>query len=203
NRGLQRGPSLRADVDGDALADEIYVALDPASGPPCAAFVVVVTASGPISEPVWEMGSQAGLPEPRLHGTVDINGDGVPEILVDEAVGASTQFVGALIATDGDLRRVEPGGNGDGATDGLFAYGGSVGHLEGVGCASEDRVVMSVATPGTSQQDVADGVYDVHRRFYELDGSTLKLDTTEEKHLPADRLDTELPEFATGPFGNC
>jgi hypothetical protein len=149
------------------------------------------------------MGAQGGLPEPRIHELVDIDGDGASEVVVDEAAGASTQFVGAFAISDGALERLRPTGNEGGTleAEGLFAYGGSVGHIDGVGCASGE-IVVSGAVPGDAPGDLAHQIYRVDRRFYEIDGSTLKLDRTEKLRLPANRLEG-LPEFSLGPFGNC
>ena len=203
NRALQNGPSRTGDVDGDGFVDEIYVEVDPNMPPPCSGFIVVHTSTGNLAATIWEMGSSGGLPEPRIHGLVDIDGDGALEVLVDEAAGASTQFVGAFTVDEGDLERLTPAEKDAGPQEiaGLFGYGGSVGHLEGVGC-SGGEVVTSTALPGTSQEDVADGIYDVTRRFFAIEGPTLKLVRTDKRRLPADQIDS-LPEYSFGPFGNC
>ena len=202
----RRGSTVRADVDGDGLQDEIGIGLDPAGPLGCQAFLVVETTTEAYAVPVWEAGPEAGLPRPVLHGVVDLDGEPGDEILVDEAAGASTQFVGAFVFDDGALARitVEGGlpGSASGATGDLFAYGGSVGHIEAVDCAADGTFVVSTAVPGASQEDLERGVYDIERRFFTLNGSVLAPERTEREQVPIDRLE-RFPEFAAGPFGSC
>lgn len=201
----QVGSSLSADVDGDGAADDIHLAMDEAGGEGCAAFVVVELASSSVdAAPVWQVGSQGGLPAPRIQGFVDINDAGGEEIVVDEAVGASTQFVGAFIYTDGALQRVTISGGLESTsapgTESLFPYGGSAGHVEAVDCASPGTVVISAATPASTQE--GQGVYEIERRFYSFDGAVLERDDVETQQVPIARL-SRFPEYASSPFGSC
>ena len=203
DRSLQNGPTVTGDIDGDGFTDDIYIEVDRNSQPPCSAFVVGHTRGGDAAAPIWELGSAGGLPTPRIHGLVDIDGDGASEVLVDEAMGASTQFVGAFTDSGGDLKRLAPSEKDAGPQEisGLFGYGGSVGHLEGVGCAA-DGIVVSSAVPGTAPDEVADGIYVVDRRFFTLNEARLTLDHVEKRRLPAAEVQT-LPEYSGGPFANC
>lgn len=201
----QIGSSLSADIDGDGAADDIHVALDEAGGEGCAAFVVVELASGTVdAAPVWQVGSQGGLPAPRIYGFVDIDGAGGEEILVDEAAGASTQFVGAFIYTDDVFQRVTVSGGLDSTsapgTESLFPYGGSVGHVEAVDCASPGTVVVSTATPGSTQD--GQSLYEIERRFYSFDGARLEREDVETHQVPIARL-SRFPEYTSSPFGSC
>ena len=207
NPALQSGTTATADIDGDGASDEVHLALDPAGQTGCAAFVVVDTGGGAVAaSAVWEIGSQGGLPAPRLNGFVDIDGRPGNEILVDEAAGASTQFVGAFMYLEGSLERITVGGAiGGGAPAGgedLFAYGGSVGHLSAVDCTSDDRVVISTATPGAARSDAEEGIYDVERRFFVFEGAQLQRTDTESEQVPIDQLN-RYPEYRSSPFLSC
>lgn len=196
----QIGPAVTGDVDGDGATDRVHIAVDPAGGEGCSAFVVVEAAAGTTAAPTWEIGSQGGLPAPRIRGFADLNGSGGEEVLVDEAAGASTQFVGAFIYSDDGLARVTvPGGVGSDVpgTENLFPYGGSVGHLEAADCAGDGTIVISTAVPGSDQ-----GVYEIERRFYVFDGTDLERGDVESESAPIARL-SRFPEYSSSPFGSC
>ena len=202
----QVGGSTSADVDGDEALDDVFIAADSSAPAECAAFIVARLATGETtSAPIWEIGRTGGLPQPRIHGMIDV--DGVPgsEILVDEAAGASTQFVGVYVISDGDLVEVTVDGtlpSGSVAeTSDLFAYGGSVGHLDAVDCADEG-IVVSSATPSSDQDEQAEGIYDVERHFYLFEGSKLEREDVVREKLPVDEIDS-LPEFGGSLFGSC
>ena len=205
--GRQVGPSTETDIDGDGALDKVRLAADPAGPEGCRTFIVVdVGGVSTVAAPVWEVGSQGGLPQPRIHGFVDIDGRPGAEILVDEAAGASTQFVGAFVYLDDDLQRVTAdGGLGaevpSGAAD-LFPYGGSVGHVEAVDCAGDETIVVSVALPSADQAAAQEGIYEVRRRFFVFDGGVLERDEVETEDVPIDELD-RFPEYAASPFGSC
>lgn len=199
------GTSVQADIDGDGNLDTVALALDPAGTPGCSAFVVVDLGIEVVAAPVWEMGSEGGLPQPRIHGLEDIDDRPGDEILVDEAAGASTQFLGAFTFIEGDLTRITArGGIGQdevAAFDNLFPYGGSVGHIEGVDCAG-GFVVVSTATPSSDQDELARGIYEVARRFFTLEEGTLESEETQRTKTTAVELD-RFPEFGSAPFANC
>ena len=205
---FQLGTSATADVNGDGVQDQVRLAVDASSSnTACSAFVVVGIGGGTtiIGAPVWEIGSQGGLPNPRIHGFVDIDGRPGDEILIDEAAGASTQFVGAFVVIDDDLQRITVKG-GTGASDvsgvaDLFPYGGSVGHVEAADCTDEG-VVVSVATPSFEQGDAAEGIYEVERRHFVFEGSVLEKESVEVHDVPIDQLE-RFPEYGASPFGSC
>lgn len=197
----QVGGSTSGDVDGDGAADSIHLASDPAGAVGCSAFVVVDVGSSTLAAPTWELGAQGGLPQPRVNSLAQVDDKPGLEVVVDEAAGASTQFVGLYTFDGGDLKRVTISGGtkseiASGTTD-LFPYGGSVGHLDAVDCSEQGGVVISSATPSSTAT-----VYDVTRRFYSLSGTKLKLDDEKSASVPIDQLN-RFPEFAAGPFGSC
>jgi hypothetical protein len=205
--GLRIGGPLSGDVSGDGTADEVFLHLDESAPMGCQAFVVVESEAGVRAAPVWLLGVDGGLPAPSLSLLVQIGGEGGAEVLVNEASGASTQFVGAFTMTGGSLQRLRLGeATGAGplgaGMEGLFAFGGSVGHLEAVDCTS-DGIVVSVAVPAEGRMALARGIYEVTRRLFEVSGATLVLVSTERARLPIDDLNAEFPEFARSPFLSC
>ena len=86
--------------------------------------------------------------------------------------------------------------------NGLFPFGGSVGHIEAVGCDPDGALVVTQALPGGSREDLGKQVYDVTRRSYRLEGSELEPVDLERTEAPIEKLD-RFPEFAAGPFGTC
>ncbi|MGH2757330.1 MAG: hypothetical protein ACRDI3_06030, partial [Actinomycetota bacterium] len=145
-------------------------------------------------------------PQPRLNSLAQIDGAGGLEIVVDEIAGASTQFVGAFTFIDGALERIEPADPvadiWAGASDGVFPYGGSVGHVEAVDCSDEGEIVVSVALPGETPAKLKQGIYTVTRRFFEIEGAELVESDTQEKEVEFD-FGTTYPEFGSSPFGGC
>ena len=191
------GP-LIGDVTGDATPDRVYLSMDEAGPAGCQAFVVVsetVTLVAPIEG--WDPSS--GLTAPRFEGLHQIDGRPGAEIVVHLAAGASTQFVGAFSATGGIIERIETtatdeasSGSGD-----LFAFGGSVGHLEAVDCTEDGLVVVSSAIPRGQR-------YQVTRSFYAPSGATLEPSTpaTRRAVVALEQVE-DFPEFASSPFGSC
>ena len=196
--GAPRPGSLSADVDGDGSGDEVTLIAPALAG--CPYLVVAETASGELSGELSSdlAGSAAGLP--ALNVAADLDRDGDSEVAVDVHAGASTVFLAVFDAAAGGLIRVRAaGGLGRGE---LFAYGGSVGHLDGIDCASEQSpaagtVVMSSAL-------AAGEGYVVRRSFYELVDGVLE-------HRPElrERLDVEpedlgqFAELGSAPFSSC
>lgn len=196
---------VRRDVDGDVAPEDVYIASDPGDAIGCQAFIVVAIDATFHSVPIWEAGPQSGLPQPSIHGFVDIDGEPGVEILVNEAAGASTQFVGAFVFADGSLSRITvPEGAGASFPEfgDLFPFGGSVGHLDAVDCADDGTIVVSAAVPGRSQEDLENGIYTVARTFFRLDGAELRKEDTTREQVPVGDLE-QYPEFAAGPFGSC
>jgi len=197
---------LRGDIDGNGSDDPVRIYLDRSSDAGCRAFVVVETEEVVASEPIWEIGREGGLPQPRLNSLAQIDGRPGLEILVDELAGASTQFVGAFTFVDGALERIEPAEPGEdlwaGAAQGVFPYGGSVGHVEAVDCVGDGEIVVSVALPGGTPRKVERGIYTVTRRFFEVSGTELLAMRTEEEEVAFEFGET-YPEFGSSPFGGC
>ncbi|MEA2447540.1 MAG: hypothetical protein QOK47_1177 [Actinomycetota bacterium] len=192
------GEPATSDVDGDGSSDAVSIHLDTAGERGCQAFLVVEVDTGRLSLPIWEVGPQGGLPQPTIKAIVDIDSDGSSEIVLDEALGASTQFVGLYALSDGGLTWVRS------RTDqgGLFPYGGSVGHLEAVDCTNEGSLVVSAALPSPDRSAQARQIYDVRRRFFSLEDGQLVAENTETESLPIDDLE-RFPEYLSSPFGNC
>jgi hypothetical protein len=190
------------DVDGDGTKDPINIIIDGQGQAGCRAYLSASIDGDIVSEPIWQQGRQGGLPAPSFAGLAQIGGGGM-EIVVNELAGASTQFVGLFTYVDGALERIRPKAGTDlwtGAADGVFPFGGSVGHLDAVDCSDDGHVVVSEAIPAGSSADA----YEVQRRFFTLDGSTLveDKDLAEKATVDGLKLD-DYPEFASSPFGSC
>ncbi len=197
----QVGGTLDADFDGDGELDEASLHLDLAGEQGCRAFVVVRGSEGIVSVPVWGMDQAGGLSEPSLAFAAEVNGAEGAEIVVNEAAGASTQFVSVLTFSDGPPARITAHPEGPerwtGEADGLFPSGGSVGHVEAVDCVEPGRIVVSQAIPAHDPE-----VYRVVRRFYELTGPAMSPDGVSRDRVPAVELG-QVPEFVGSPFGSC
>lgn len=194
--GLLIGEPVEDDVDGDGGEDRIAIHMDPDGVGDCRTFLTVGTGGHTLSTPAWLVGPQGGLPHPRVTAVVDIDGDGTDEIVLDEAIGASTQFVGVYAISDGQLVRLrsrEP--------QGLFPYGGSVGHIEAVGCAGGGTIVVSMAVPAPNS-DVSAQIYKVTRRSFTIGDGRLEDEKTEHHRISIHELD-RFPEYESSPFGNC
>jgi len=92
------------------------------------------------------------------------------DVVVDLEAGASTSFAGVFSFGGGSPARLGGPGGSSSVTRDLFAYGGSVGHLEGVDCAGEagsGRIVVSTAVPRGDR-------YLVTRRFFQTEDSKLR-----------------------------
>lgn len=191
------GP-LIGDVDGDAVPDHTYVTVDAEASPGCQAFVAV---SGPASfaAPIEDWDPAAGMSSPTLNRLAQIDGRPGAEVVVNVAAGASTQFVGVWSALNGQMQRLtaEQSANGGSPSSQLFAFGGSVGHIEAVDCTGGGEVVITSAIPQGAK-------YQVERRFYEpVDGAlSLEPAKTERPVLSAQNVN-DLPEVAGSPFGTC
>lgn len=191
------GP-LIGDVTGDGAPDRVYLSLDEAASAGCQAFVVVSEPAS-LAAPIEGWDPTAGVTSPTFNGLFQIDGRPGTEIVVLLAAGASTQFVGAFSAAGGTIERVTTSATDEassGAND-LFAFGGSVGHLEAVDCASDGRVVVSTAIPRGQR-------YQVTRNFYRPSGATLELATAGDRRTVVSLEEIEdFPEFASSPFGSC
>lgn len=192
---LRAGSPHTGDVDGDEEPDVVSVHYDPEGVVGCQGFVVVETAAGgTLSGALETWRGEYGLPMPTLNDLADVDGEGGQEVVVNMGAGASTQFVGLVVADGSVLRQVTTAVPGQ-AAPGLLGFGGSVGHLEAVDCAPGGGVVASFATP-------AGNAYRVERTFYEFAGSELIREDREVERVPAPQID-RFPEYAASPFRSC
>jgi hypothetical protein len=197
--------SLKGDLDGDDSEDEAYIVADRAGKPGCRSFLVMSVGSSRYSATIDPSGQPRSLAVPTLHSLAEIDGYPGLETVVNVEMGASTQFVSVF--TFGDERtppqqlelRGKPPGPFAGELGNLFAYGGSVGHLEAVDCLDE-HVVMSVALPVGDSADT----YEVERHYFAPEGNQLVLNKAlTEKVMVAGLKIDDFPEFAGSPFGSC
>lgn len=194
--GARQPGTITGDIDGDGAVDQIQIAIDRAAEQGCQAFLLAATQSGEVSGPIAAWSLEGGLPQPRLHSVAQVNGSGGDEVIVDVAQGASTQFVSVLTDVGGaffplTLPKTAPTSQHD-----VFAYGGSVGHLDAPDCA-DGEIVVSFAVPQGN-------VYRVTRRFYTVEDAALRSDESRDRTstAPFNGLG-RFPEFSTAPFGNC
>lgn len=206
DQGSRVGQVMEGDVDGDGLADRVWLSAD-ASGPPgCRGFLTVDSEERTYWAVTDASEVSSSMQAPRLSSLPNIDGETGAEIVVNLEAGASTEFVGVFKLTRAGLERMSLSGRAPGPFGGeardLFAYGGSVGHLEAVDCAGDGLVVISAALPA----DTDAGSYRVERRFFEAGGPTaalsLKKELTE-RHAVRDLKIDDFPEFASSPFGSC
>ncbi|MEA2508155.1 MAG: hypothetical protein QOG21_237 [Actinomycetota bacterium] len=118
-------------------------------------------------------------------------------MVVDVAAGASTQFEGVYTYSAGTLVPVTIKGT---PFTGLFAYGGSVGHLDGEACNRRGTVVIS----GALAKGSLGTRYKVVRRFFRPGTGVLKYRPrrTQRKTLSPAALQ-RLREFSGAPFAGC
>ena len=198
NFSLGTGNALNGDVDGDGSIDVAQIILDEDGEPGCEAFLAVELADGIVSRPIWPAGATGGLPQPSIYALVDVDGRPGVEVIVNEAGGASTQFVAVYTMIDGDLEWLRL----PDSETGLFAYGGSVGHLEAVDCAAGGELVVTQAVPGQGDEALEKALYDVERTTYRIEDNSLQQVSTEMDQVPIARLDS-YREFRGTPFGTC
>jgi hypothetical protein len=194
---------LTGDIDGDGDDDEVFVVNDDSAEAGCKSFLVIVVADDVYSAPIDPTGSPRTLPVPSLNSLANVGRDPGAEIVVNIETGASTQFVGLFTLTDEGLERMTIDGRGPGpfpTGEDLFAFGGSVGHMEAVTCIASNIVIVSAAVPSGSTAER----YEVERRFFLVEGTTLRLDegSIERHTVPGSQID-RFPEFERSPFVGC
>lgn len=199
-----RREDRKADIDGDGKDEVLAIYIDDSGEQGCRAYLAVDDDDiEPL--PIWAAGGLGSPLEPSFRGTFDVDGDGDAEIVVTEAAGASTEFVGLFDVVDGALIRIAapaPSTGSASADFGLFATGGSVGHIEAVDCLAPGQIVVSVAVPASGRKAQREGNYDLTRTLVALSGGILYDGGTEEKTVPIEEL-LELPEFSGAPFASC
>jgi hypothetical protein len=191
--------SIPGDFDGDGSEEEALIYLFEDAQPDCRAILAIQSDVSTYSIPVWRLGGEGGLEQPSLYAKVEINSLPGLEVLVNEAQGASTQFVGAYTIVEGELQMISEAGGGQ--FGGLFAYGGSVGHLEAVDCVGSQGLVVTVATPAPGRKAQNEGIYEFERRFYRVEEAELIPVETEHQRAKFDV--GVVPEFGIGPFASC
>ena len=188
------GRSVSGDVDGDGRSERVYLVVDRSGEPGCRALVVVRDREG-IDAAALDYGVvsfELGLP--RLNSLVDIDSEGL-EIVVDIAAGASTAFVGVFSMASGRLESVRlprlPN-----VPSGLFAHGGSVGHLDAVDCRRDLVMISSAVAEGRG--------YVVTRRYLEPRPGRWRLrrSLTERSSVRPHQI-ARFEEFSAAPFSSC
>lgn len=192
---LRTGESASGDVDGDGVEDSVSIHFDPAGPDGCQAFVVAESDGGTVAGPLETWREDFGLPMPTINTLTDVDGEPGDEVVVNMGAGASTQFVGLVSASGESLVQVMPEGLPDQAAQGMFGFGGSVGHLEAVDCARFGGVVSSFAIPRGNR-------YRVERRYLVFRGDDLQFSHVEVERVAPDLID-RLPEYSASPFGSC
>jgi hypothetical protein len=195
---LLKPGSVRGDIDGDSRSDVVRIAIDPSGADGCRAFVVVHLAGGStVTAPIPQWEPTPVLPAPHLNSLARIDGAPGDEVVIDVAAGASTQFEGVYTHSPGGLAPVTVRGT---AFNGLFAYGGSVGHLDGEACTGRGTVVIS----GATENGVSPVRYKVVRSFFQPGAGILRYrpSLTQRKILRLRTLQ-RLPEFSGAPFAGC
>jgi hypothetical protein len=190
-----QGRSVSGDVEGDGRRERVYVVVDRTEEPGCRALLVVRGRASLAAVGVDEGVSSFELGLPRLNSLVDIDSEEGLEIVVDVAQGASTSFVAVFSMTSGTLERVRPPRLPNIPT-GLFAHGGSVGHLDAVDCRGDLVMVSSAMAQGRG--------YEVTRRFLQPQaaGWRLRRSLTERRSVRPQGI-ARFEEFSAPPFSSC
>jgi hypothetical protein len=190
-----QGRSVSGDVEGDGRPDRVYVVVDRTEEPGCRALLVVRGRSSLAAVGVDEGVTSFELGLPRLNSLVDIDSEEGLEIVLDVAQGASTAFVGVFSMTTGTLEGVRPPRLPD-IPSGLFAYGGSVGHLDAVDCRGDLVMVSRAVSQGRG--------YVITRRFLEPQAAEWRLrgSLTEKRSVRPQGI-ARFEEFSAPPFSSC
>ena len=198
DESLRSGKHLPGDVDGDGAPDTVAIYFDRTAPGGCQAFVVAELYDGEVvSGPLETWRAEFGLPMPTLHALKDVDADYTPDVVVNMGMGASTQFVGIVKYHDGVLEQVTvKGPGGVSVAEGMFGFGGSVGHLEGIDCSADPNVIVAAfATPHGD-------AYEVVWTYFAFDGTELVRQSKQVERVPAARIG-RLSAFANPPFGGC
>lgn len=194
-RGERR--ALRGDVDGDERPDDAFIGIDEDAEIGCRGVLFVVAEDATYAAGVDTEATQLDLGQPGLRILAEIDGELGAEAIVDVQSGASTGFVAAYAIDEARLRQVRVRG-GAGPPGGLFAYGGSVGHADGVDCSPSGEVVTFSAVP--------QGNHYLVRRFFLTpikDALVANRTRTETDKVPPEDLFVRFPQLAGPPFDNC
>ena len=194
------GGVVRGDVTGDGTPDEVWLALDPSAPRGCRALVV---ARSDEAIDLLSLGPRTIAPSPNppaISSLAAVDDRAGLDVVVDIAAGASTSFAGVFSFGGGSPARLAGPGGSSSVTRDLFAYGGSVGHLEGVDCAGEagsGRIVVSTAVPRGDR-------YLVTRRFFQTEDSKLRpLAELRQRLVVSPRRVGKMPGLVPSPFPSC
>jgi hypothetical protein len=190
------GPGgVRGDVDGDGRSDRVYVVVDRSAESGCRALLVVRSRGRLSATSLDDSLISFELGFPRLNSLADIDSEPGLEMVVDVAQGASTSFVEVLTFSEGRPAPVRPAPL-SGIPAGLFAHGGSVGHLDAVDCRRGLVMVSSAVARSRG--------YLVTRRFMEPQGRrwSLRPSLTQRNTIRPQQIG-RFGEFSAPPFANC
>jgi Tol biopolymer transport system component len=204
---LRKPGSLRGDVDGDGLDDEVSVAIDPQSEEPtCRYFLVVHTAGGAVAARI-DLTYLEGIDQELfgLQSLAEVNDQPGLEVFVRVHSGVAMEFGQLYTMAGGTLTlMVSTGPDSD---NGLFAYGGSLSGLSGVDCAEEPgHLILGTAAPDGN-------AWTVDRWPLVVEGYTVRLDpslpeaheqhTLSDEEIASGELAERFREFGEAPFDDC
>ncbi|HEV8682663.1 MAG TPA: DPP IV N-terminal domain-containing protein [Actinomycetota bacterium] len=202
---LRKPGSLRGDVDGDGLEDEVSVAIDPQSQElTCRYFLVVETDAATRATRIdltYVEGTNDELV--AVQSLADINGRGGLEIFVHLQSGVATEF-GQIYAMSGGSLTVLVARGPDDAEKVLFSYAGSLSGISALGCAGKaGMLVASVAYPAEDEK-----TWTVERAFYQpVDDSVMESTGSIRDELTAEEIQSGglagFPEFEGAPLDDC
>jgi hypothetical protein len=197
--GHRRQGRLQADLDGRPGRERAFVTLTRSGGVDCRAWLVAEGSFGRTVVPVAGTDPFAfeSLGLPALAGAARIDDTGGAEIMVDVTTGASTTFAAVFTVQRDTVVKVDARGPGAPSGD-LFAYGGSVAHLDAVDCAGPATVVISRARADALR-------YSITRHYFSAEGPVwraLPRRAERGKAVPR-RLAARWPEFGSFPFSSC
>lgn len=149
------------DVDGDGKNDRVTLEVKD-----CDHVLIARLTRVGVRRSLFE--EAISYPYPRILGVVDINRDGKGEAFVEISRGASTMSVALFTLVNDELIQVTL----DGSPVSL-GVGGSVTHLDSIGCGTGKLVTTSLLTSSGDSQ--ADDRNTGERAVYALEGSRLRL----------------------------
>ncbi|MBA3349252.1 MAG: hypothetical protein H0T12_01730 [Actinobacteria bacterium] len=188
---------LRGDVDGDGRPEDVWLSIDRRAKTGCQVFLAVSSGSSTHSLAIVQPELNLASFPPALNVLAPIDARPGLEVVVDLVTGASTRFVGVFSTEPEALARVRFDGP-SALPPGLFPYGGSVAHLDGVDCTRQQGTfVVSSASPRAKR-------FEIVRRFYRiaLDGSTA-VPLRSQRHTVDSAALSRYSELFSTPFAGC
>jgi Tol biopolymer transport system component len=202
---IHKPGSLRGDVDGDGIADEVSVAIDPqADEPTCRYFLVVQTGEATRATRIDLTGVEGTNDEfIALQLLAEINGQPGLEVFVDVWLGAAMEF-GKIYTMSGSTLTAMKATGPDAPRDGIFPYAGSLSGVSALDCGEETGViVVSTAYPAEDGK-----TWTVDRSSYEAIKDVLVEFIRSEQHeVSGEEIQSgglaRFPEFGEAPFDDC